>query len=96
MTPLLAALSVKVQSRKYLARLALPSRELASIALGVDVNNTELMQGIKALLAVMELHKPVTDEWFNVGEIICEECTREEYTRQYPCPTIQAIEKELS
>ena len=44
---------------------------------------------------VAELHKPIKDEWFNPGEIICEECTREEYTQKYPCPTIQAIEKEL-
>jgi hypothetical protein len=72
------------------------SRALASIALVVNVVIRELMQGIKALLAVMELHKPVTDEWFNVGEIICEECSREEYTRQYPCITILTIEKELS
>jgi hypothetical protein len=49
----------------------------------------------KALRAVVELHKPIKDEWFNVGQIICEECTREEYTIVYPCQTIQAIEKEL-
>ena len=55
----------------------------------------ELLKGIKALLAVIELHKSVEDEWFNVGETICKECTREEYTQVYPCPTIQAIEKEL-
>ena len=50
---------------------------------------------VKALRAVVELHKPIEDDWFNFGDIICEECTREEYTRAYPCPTIQAIEKEL-
>lgn len=49
----------------------------------------------RALRAVVELHKPIKDEFFNVGELICEECTREEYTNQYPCPTIEAIEKEL-
>ena len=49
-----------------------------------------------ALFTVIELHKPIKDEWFNVGEIICEECTRDEYTQKYPCQTIQAIEKELS
>jgi hypothetical protein len=50
----------------------------------------------EALRAIVELHKPIKDEWFNVGETICEECTREEYTQEYPCPTIQAIEKELA
>ena len=52
-------------------------------------------QYFNALRAVVELHKPIRDDWFNVGEIICEECTREEYTQSYPCPTIQAIVKEL-
>lgn len=52
-------------------------------------------KAIQALYEVVELHKPIKDEWFNVGEIICEECTREEYTKIYPCDTIQAIEKEL-
>jgi len=52
-------------------------------------------QIVNALYRAVELHKPITDDWFNVGEIICEECTREEYTRKYPCFTIQAIEKEL-
>lgn len=50
---------------------------------------------IKATRAVIELHKPIQDEWFDIDEIICEECTREEYTRKYPCSTIQAIQKEL-
>ena len=50
----------------------------------------------KALRAVLELHKPIEDEWFNTDEMICEECTREEYTISFPCPTIQAIEKELA
>ncbi len=48
-----------------------------------------------ALSTIVELHKPIKDEWFNVGETICKECTREEYTTKYPCDTIQAIEKEL-
>lgn len=51
---------------------------------------------LKALRAVVELHKPIQDEWFNIGELICEECTREEYIKKYPCSTIQAIEKELA
>jgi len=51
---------------------------------------------IDALRTVVELHKPIKDDFFNVGEIICEECTREEYTQIYPCPTIQAIEKDLA
>jgi len=52
---------------------------------------------IKALRAVVELHKPergVIESWFKwlngtkiIGCRLCEEL--------YPCPTIQAIEKEL-
>ena len=45
----------------------------------------------KALRAVVELHKPIE---LNVGDEFhyegCLQCDR-----QYPCPTIQAIEKEL-
>lgn len=59
-----------------------------------DINKL-IQKQMKAIDAVMELHKPIEDEWFNVGETICEECTREEYTQPYPCSTIQAIEKEL-
>ena len=41
-----------------------------------------------ALRAVVELHKPELDG------LICKECTASE-SEWYPCPTIQAIEKEL-
>jgi hypothetical protein len=57
--------------------------------------NVNALVNPKPLRAVVKLHKPIKDEWFNVGEIICEECTHEEYTQLYPCPTIQAIEEEL-
>jgi len=49
-------------------------------------------QSIHALRAVVELHKPNDDE-------LCEACRVEEddwFSIDYPCPTIQAIEKELS
>lgn len=47
-----------------------------------------------ALRAVVELHKPVQDK-----KLWCEGCRVEDddwYSIEYPCPTIQAIEKELS
>jgi hypothetical protein len=46
---------------------------------------------VLALLAVIQLHKPTDDE-------LCEGCRVKEddwYSLYYPCPTIQAIEKEL-
>jgi hypothetical protein len=45
-----------------------------------------------ALRAVVELHKPhPIPDWVPTNEeFICEGCAR-----TYPCPTIQAIEKEL-
>ena len=52
-------------------------------------------QIVNALYRVVELHKPIKDEWFNTDGMICEECTREEYTINFPCPTIQTIEKEI-
>jgi hypothetical protein len=44
--------------------------------------------GYKALRTVVELHKPF--EIDREGNYNCQECEWE-----YPCPTIQAIEKEL-
>ena len=52
-------------------------------------------QTAQALRAVVELHKPIKDEWFQTG-VICEKCSKEEYTELYPCSTIEAIEKELA
>ena len=56
----------------------------------------------KALRAVVELHKP---EWVLPQIIlrdtkpepiaICTHCSDEQWRKSYPCPTIQAIEKEL-
>ena len=46
-------------------------------------------QNRKALRAVVELHKPVKE---NETETYCFDCQIDEY----PCATIQAIEKELN
>ena len=43
-----------------------------------------------ALLAVVELHKPVA--FVNEKGLFCDNCLPD----RYPCTTIQAIEKELS
>ena len=45
-----------------------------------------------ALRAVVELHKP---EIYEGGFLICIECRDDEFPADYPCQTIQAIEKEL-
>ena len=55
---------------------------------------------LKALRAVVELHKPITSTAFPEFLGICLTCSPPslnfyEATR-YPCPTIQAIEKELN
>ena len=53
--------------------------------------------GMTALRAIVELHKPYYNEGLTVGH--CKGCqtTLDNITRHvsYPCPTIQAIEKEL-
>lgn len=50
---------------------------------------------IKALRAVVELHEPAIVIYPKEMQILmCMECGDEEGLR-YPCPTIQAIEKEL-
>ena len=55
---------------------------------------------LKTLLAVVELHKPVEED----GKLWCSEevcynhiefLERDDCDCSYPCPTIQAIEKEL-
>ena len=49
-----------------------------------------------ALRAVVELHKPIKDEW--IEYTTCKACRidmDDHYSPKYPCQTIQAIEKEL-
>ena len=47
----------------------------------------------KALRAVVELHEPIN----SIRGIVCRHCFTDALHRTefYPCPTIQAIEKEL-
>ena len=47
-----------------------------------------------ALRAVVELHKPYTWQKY-VSCSACEVNSSGEYSTPYPCPTIQAIEKEM-
>ena len=54
----------------------------------VDYLDVAAVNGIKALRAVVELHKPVE----HAEGTWCSGCMATEW---YPCPTIQAIEKEL-
>ncbi len=49
----------------------------------------------KALLAVVELHKPSYNPNFEDSESWCWQCAEGRGYAKYPCPTIQAIEKEL-
>jgi hypothetical protein len=52
----------------------------------------EYIMPTKALRAVVELHKPLKD-----NPDYCDGCYEEEGGHNYyPCPTIQAIEKELN
>ena len=60
------------------------------------MKHDELMKGVKALLSVIELHKPRPSLF---DDVECDECTNDEeitLSMAYPCPTIQAIEKELT
>ena len=52
-----------------------------------ELDFTEEYLAVKAIRAVVELHKPLEDSDY------CEECWRSDGF--YPCETIQAIEKEL-
>ena len=46
----------------------------------------------RALRAVVELHKPLK---FSDEQTMCVGCSLKKFAHPYPCPTIQAIEKEL-
>jgi hypothetical protein len=50
---------------------------------------------LNALRAAVELHKPSQSYLFD--DEVCDSCSSEEDRSEilYPCPTIQAIEKEL-
>ncbi len=48
-----------------------------------------------ALRAVVELHKPIYNPNFEDSEPWCWQCAEGRGYAKYPCPTIQAIEKEL-
>ena len=47
-----------------------------------------------ALRAVVELHKPFTP--MSIDRVLCMHCSLgSQYEVEYPCPTIQAIDREL-
>ncbi len=68
-----------------------------------DINtysDADWLEMRNALLAVVELHKPIVinEGYVEIGEepnLTCECDSWNEYDNGYPCPTIQAIEKEL-
>ena len=66
--------------------------------LRVDVSvvkdmNKLIRKQMKAINAIFELHKPKLDY---VGRPLCSECLIGNSWRHYPCPTIEAIQKELA
>ena len=71
---------------ELLAKMAEPAHNLNAN----DARNVYLL----ALRAVVELHKPDESEFPDEWES-CVECSGNGYVAMYPCPTIQAIEKEL-
>ena len=80
--------------------LARIKNELDGAEFDAMCNSGGQVEAVKALRAVVELHKPFEED----GKILCsqEECyyhlefmDRDNCSCVYPCPTIQAIEKEL-
>jgi hypothetical protein len=52
---------------------------------------------MKAIRAVVELHKPIKDEW--IEYTTCKACRvdmDDHYSPEYPCPTIQAITRNIN
>jgi hypothetical protein len=66
------------------------------------MTHDELTKGLRALLAVLKIHKPYDESDAPFPFVVgwCKGCSieynKDEYASQrYPCPTIQDIEKEL-
>lgn len=57
----------------------------------VDYGQLDL---INALRAMVKLHKP-KPVWGSMEDAECEECSWRKHRCQYPCPTIEAVEREL-
>ena len=70
--------------------------KLADIAHNKDAHDAR-NDYLLALRAVVELHQPVWTfpEGSNNSVPICLQCRDGGFEADYPCPTIQAIEKEL-
>ena len=60
------------------------------IAVVKDLNNLVRKQ-MKAIDAVMELHSPLE----LISSSMCLECSSDEQTVAYPCPTINVMKMEL-
>lgn len=52
-------------------------------------------QSMRALRAVVELHKPIHNPNFPDSDKWCLQCAEGRGYAKYPCPTIRAIEAEL-
>ena len=69
-------------------------------AFETKIKNIELMQDLRLYVDIthqlMDLHKAVPDEMYFTDNKICSECTREEYTVQWPCPTLTIIKETLN
>lgn len=69
---------------------------------GMQLDLTGFNNQYRAIRAVVELHKPVMaftggydGEENELWEEQCQDCSGNGFSQMYPCPTIQAIEKEL-
>ena len=63
-----------------------------------DIEGNPYDEYMQALRAVVELHKPIEpNQYLEEDEkyLICNVCMEFDENIKYPCPTIQAIEKEL-
>jgi hypothetical protein len=58
-----------------------------------DIEGNPYDEYMSALRAVVELHKPQVSSF---DDTECAACSSDELSVIYPCPTIKAIEKELS
>jgi len=64
------------------------------LALIAPMTNNDAIFMKDALLAVVDLHKPICSEYFT--NPVCQMCTADiDYYVEYPCPTIVAIEISL-
>ena len=79
----------------YEELLAKIDNVIHAVEYGHGIDTSRIVKQLSAFRAVVELHKPIDNPNFPDSDRWCWQCAEGRGYAKYPCPTIQAIEKEL-